>query len=588
MEYIELAHLYGKLESTSKRLEKTQFLSEFLKNCPKKEIDKVMLLVQGLVFPKADERKIGIASKLVVKALNVATGIDLSDIEKSWKHTGDLGLTTEELVKKKKQHSLFSEELTVDKVFKNIQKLATIEGTGSTDIKLKTIAELLTSAKPIEAKYIIRTLLEDLRVGLGEGTLRDAIAIAYYEKTGGTLDLNSKDPSFGAESELAKIRNQIQEAYDMTTDYAIVAQIIMEEGIDALGKLTLNANKPVKVMLAQKAKDTKEAFEIVGKPAALEYKYDGFRMLIGKQGDVVTLHTRRLENVSNQFPEVVELVRKNVKAESCMIDGEAVGYDPKTKKYVAFQNISQRIKRKYDIEQLAKDLPVELNIFDIIYYEGESLIKMPFQERRKIIEKIVVEKPLHIRIAQAIITDNENDAEKFYKQSLDAGNEGVMFKSLGAPYKPGSRVGYMVKLKPTMETLDVVIVKAEWGEGKRAGWLTSYTVAIYDSDTDEYLEIGKFGTGIKEKKDEETNVDGVSFQELTDALKPFITNEDGREVEISPQIVVELKFEEIQKSPSYSSGYALRFPRLVRMRSDRRPDEASTISQVEAFYKEQF
>jgi DNA ligase 1 len=591
MDYIVLTELYEKLEGTSKRLEKTKLLSEFLKDCPKKDIDKVMLLVQGLVFPKSDERKIGIASKLIVKALNVATGITVDEIEKSWKKTGDLGLSTEDLIKRKKQHTLFgSDDLTVEKVFKNIQKLATIEGTGSTDVKFKIIAELLTSAKPKEARYIVRTLLEDLRVGLGEGTLRDAIAIAYYERNGGKVDLDSKDPSFGGGSELVKIRDAIQEAYDVTNDYAIVAQMIIDSDISVLQKLELNTTKPLKVMLAQKAKDVKEAFDMAGRPAAIEYKYDGFRVLIGKDGDKITIHTRRLENVTAQFPDVVKLVRENVHTESCIIDGEAVGYDPKTKKYVPFQNISQRIRRKYDIEQLAKEVPVELNIFDILYHNGKSTIKETFQERRKLIEKIISEKPGKIRLAVQTITDNDSEADKFYHQSLDAGNEGVMFKSLDTPYKPGSRVGSMVKLKPVMETLDVVIVGAEWGEGKRAGWLTSYTVAIYDEDTDEHLEIGKFGTGIKEKKGEEDLNDEniVSFEELTESLKPYIITEKGREVTIKPSVVVELKFEEIQKSPSYSSGYALRFPRLVRIRLDRSPDETSTLRQVEGFFKEQY
>ncbi len=589
MDYSSLTDLYEKLETTSKRLEKTRFLAEFLKNCPEKEVDRVMLLVQGLVFSKTDNRKIGIASKLIIKALNTATGITVEEIEKSWKKTGDLGISAEELIKKKKQHTLFSEELTVEKIFNNIQKLASMEGIGSTDIKLKTIAELLTSAKPKEARYVVRTVLEDLRVGLGEGTLRDAIAIAYYEKHGGVIDLESKDPSFGAGNELTIIRDKIQKAYDVTNDYAIIAQLIIEKDIEVLNDLKLNTKKPVKVMLAQKAKTIAEAFEMVGKPAAIEYKYDGFRMLIGKEDDTITIHTRRLENVTAQFPEVVKLVRENINTKSCIIDGEAVGYDPVTKKYVPFQNISQRIRRKYDIEKMAKDVPVELNIFDILYYDGKSTITESFVERRKLIEKIIIEKPEHIRLAVQITTDDDLKAEEFYHQSLTAGNEGVMFKSLDSPYKPGSRVGSMVKLKPIMETLDLVIVAAEWGEGKRAGWLTSYTVAAYDEDTNEYLEIGKFGTGIKEKKDEEEkdNENIVSFEELTESLKPHIMVEKGREVIIKPNIVVELKFEEIQKSPSYSSGYALRFPRLVRIRLDRSPDEISTISQIEGFYKEQ-
>lgn len=583
MEYSELAGLYEKLEATSKRLEKTKILADFLKECPAKHVDKVILLVQGLVYAKYEDKKIGIASKLVVKALNTATGISSEEIEKSWKKTGDLGLTAEELVKKKKQHTLFSQDLSVDKVYNTIRKLADVEGTGSTDLKMKMISELLTSAKPLEARYTVRLLLEDLRVGLGEGTIRDAIALAYYErKEKKDIDIENAQGLFGKDSELSQIKNRVQEAYDLTNDYSEVAAILMEKGIESLDKLDMNVLKPVKVMLAQKVKDMKEGFERVGTPAALEYKYDGFRMLIGKKGDKIIIHTRRLENVTKQFPDVVELINDHVKADTCIIDGEAVGYDPKTKKYVPFQNISQRIKRKYDIEQLSKEVPVELNIFDVLYHDGASTINEPYEKRRKIIEKIIKEKELKIRIAEQIVTDDIKKAESFYKKSLDAGNEGIMLKSLDAPYKPGSRVGYMVKLKPIMETLDLVIVAAEWGEGKRAGWLTSFTVACYDEDTDDYLEIGKFGTGIKEKEEE-----GTSFEQLTELLKPHITHEKGREVDIKPELVVEIKFEEIQKSPSYSSGYALRFPRLVRVREDRRPDESSSLSQIEEMYKEQ-
>ncbi|MGV8151120.1 MAG: ATP-dependent DNA ligase [Candidatus Woesearchaeota archaeon] len=583
MEYLELSRLYERLESTSKRLEKTKILSDFLKDCTPKQVDKILLLAQGLVFPKHEDKKIGIASKLVVKALNTATGIDVDEIEKTWKKTGDLGLSAQELVKKKKQHTLFNEELTVDKVYSTIRKLASIEGTGSTDLKMKMISELLTSAKPIEARYIVRLLLEDLRVGLGEGTIRDALTIAYYEKTEKkNIDIENMQGSFSKDSELSIIKDEVQKAYDVTNDYSQVATILLADGIKKLKELELDVTKPVKVMLAQKVSNIQEGFEKVGRPCALEYKYDGFRMLIGKKGDTVIIHTRRLENVTTQFPEVVELIKNHVKAESCIIDGEAVGFDPKTKKYVPFQNISQRIKRKYDIEQLAKEVPVELNIFDILHYDGKSTINEPYENRRKIIEKIIKEKELQIRLAAQIVTDNEKNGEEFYKKSLDAGNEGIMMKTLNAPYKPGSRVGFMVKLKPIMETLDLVIVAAEWGEGKRAGWLTSFTIACYDEDTDEFLEIGKFGTGIKEKEEE-----GTSFEELTQSLKPHIISEKGREVKIKPEIVVEIKFEEIQKSPSYSSGYALRFPRLVRVREDRRPDESSSLNQIDGMYKEQ-
>lgn len=584
MQYSELAELYEKLESTSKRLEKTKILADFLRDTNSKDVDKIILLVQGLIFQKNEDKKIGIASKLVVKALNIATGIPIEEIENIWKKTGDLGLSAQELVKRKKQSTLFSQNLTIDKVYSNIRKLADTEGTRSTDLKMKIISELLTSAKPIEARYIVRLLLEDLRVGLGEGTLRDALTLAYYERTEKKdINIDAAEGLFGRDSELSIIKNKIQQAYDITNDYSEVSKILLEKGIDSLHELKLNVLKPVKVMLAQKVKDIDEGFEKVGIPSALEFKYDGFRMLIGKEKERIIIHTRRLENVTAQFPEVVLLIRDNVKADSCIIDGEAVGYDPKTKKYVPFQKISQRIKRKYDIEKLSREVPVELNIFDILYYDGKSMIDEPYINRRKIIEKIIKEKNLKIKLAEQIVTDNKKDAEKFYKKSLDAGNEGIMLKTLNAPYKPGLRVGHMVKLKPVMETLDLVIVAAEWGEGKRVGWLTSFTVACYDEDTDEFLEIGKFGTGIKEKEEEES----TSFEQLTELLRPHILKDKGREVRIKPEIVVEVKFEEIQQSKSYSSGYALRFPRLVRIRDDRRPDEISALIQIEKMYREQ-
>jgi DNA ligase-1 len=582
MLYSSLVDLYSKLESTSKRLEKTIMLAGFLKESSSKEVDKLLLLVQGMVFSKHDPRKIGIASKLVVKALNFATGARTEDLELSWKKTGDLGMTAQEFLKKKRQNTLFSEDLTMEKVFNNLQKLAGIEGVGSTDLKLKIIAELLTSASPHEARYVVRTLLEDLRVGLGEGTIRDAISVAYYEQNIRQLLVEDIEGLFSKDSELTKMRDIVQEAYNITNDYSQVARILKEKDIAGLKELSIDPLKPLKVMLAQKVSNLEEGFDCVGMPAVLEFKYDGFRMLIGRGNDELIIHTRRLENVTRQFPEVAILVKDNVKSKSFIIDCEAVGFDPNTHKYVPFQNISQRIMRKYDIEQIAGALPVELNVFDILYYEGKSMIDTPFSERRKILEKIIHPKIYAIKLAEQITTDSEAEGEKFYRKSLAAGNEGIMLKSLDAPYKPGSRVGYMVKLKPVMETLDLVIVAAEWGEGKRAGWLTSFTVACYDSDSDEFLELGKFGTGIKEKEDE-----GTSFEGLTELLKPNIISEKGRTVIIRPNIIVEISFEEVQKSPSYSSGYALRFPRLVRVREDRGPDEASTLYQIEQMFKGQ-
>jgi len=580
MDYSKLVELYEKLESNTKRLAKTYEISEVLKKVPVEDLGKIMLLVQGRIFPPWDERKIGVATRLIMKSISISAGIDINKVEDEWKKTGDLGDTAKNLVGNKKQATLFSSKLTVKKVFENIQKVASIEGKGAVDRKLDLINELLTSAKPAEAKYIVRMVLEDLRVGVGDGTLRDSVVWAFFSKEAGI--------EYGAEKneiilkdreEYNKYVGAVQSAFDVTNDFSVVAAAIKKGGLNELNKIKLHVGVPLKVMLYPKAKDIADAFSIVGKPAAFEYKYDGFRMQVHKEKGKIEIFTRRLENVTKQFPEIVKYVEKNVKGDSFVLDSEAVGYESKTGKYMPFQEISQRIRRKYDIEKMAKELPVELNVFDIISFEGENLIKTHFLDRRKIIEKMINQVPKKIVIAEQIITDSVEKAEKFYQESLDKGNEGVMVKNLKGIYKPGSRVGYGVKVKPTMDSLDLVIVGAEWGTGKRAGWLSSFTLACVDEDG-EYLEIGKVGTGMKEKEEEE----GVKFEEMTKLLKPLIKSEKGREITVKPKIVFEIRFEEIQKSPTYSSGYALRFPRVIRIRDDRRPEEINTLNEVEDLY----
>ena len=581
MKYIELVDVYEKLESTTKRLEKTFIISEFIKKTPWGDLHEIILLLQGRVFPSWDEQKIGVASRLILKAINTATGISASKIENEWKKTGDLGIVAENLVKEKKQSTLVQQSLTVDKVFTNLQKLAGLEGAGTVNKKMQLISELLTSAKPKEAKYIVRTILEELRVGVAAGTLRDSIVWANFgDKFKLRYDEKEKTMEIGDREKYNEFSEIVQKAYDMTNDFSVVAEKARGK-ISGLEKLDIVVGKPIKVMLAQKVKDVKEGFERCLKPCDVEYKLDGFRIQAHKKGKEIILFTRRLENVTKQFPDIAEYIMKNVKGESFIIDSEAVGYDPKTERYLPFQSISQRIKRKYDIAEMAMKFPVEVNVFDIVYYNGRSLIDDDFEKRRSLIKKIVANKKRNIVVVKNIVTSDEDKVERFYKESLREGNEGIMIKKLKAPYKPGSRVGFMVKLKPVMETLDLVIVAAEWGEGKRAHWLSSFTVACID-DEGNFLEIGKFGTGIKEKAEE-----GVSFEELTKLLKPLVIAEKGKEARLKPKIVVELTYEEIQKSPTYSSGFALRFPRLLRLRLDRGSSEVNNLEEVKDLYNRQ-
>ena len=555
MRYRELVSVYIELEKTTKRLEKTSILAKLLKKASSKELGYVMYLVQGRVFAAGDERKIGFSSKLMIKALSRISGESSSKIESLWKKIGDLGKIAEKLIKEKKQTSLAKKELDVEKVFTNIEKLASLTGAGTVERKISLVAELLSHADSDEARFITRTVLEDLRIGIAEGVIRDAIAEAY--------NLESKD---------------VENAFDLLVDYREVAKIA-KKGKKELENVELSVGKPIKVMLAILVKNFNEAFEYLGRPLQIEQKLDGFRLEVHKNKEGIKLFTRRLDEVTKQFPDVVEAVKKHVKGNSFILDSEGVGYDKKTGKYLPFQSISQRIKRKYDIEEMSKKFPVELNVFDIMYYNGEYIGKKPLKERRELLERIIKQKKREIVLTKKIVTDNEEEAKKFYDESLKAGNEGVMLKNLNAEYKAGRYVNYMCKLKPILEPLDLVIVGAEYGTGKRAGVLSSFVLACRHGN--KFLECGMMGTGIKEKAGEE----GITFKELTNVLKPYIIKEEGRKVKIKAEIVIEVGYEEIQKSPTYESGYALRFPKFLRLRNkEKKAADANSLKDVERIY----
>ncbi len=586
MKYSDLVRIYSELEKTSKRLEKTFIISEFIKKLDfglgKDDLRMYFLLIQGKIFSDSEKKEIGISNKLLIKALISCFGSSEKEIESLWKEFGDLGVVAEHLTKYRKQQTLFSAELSVKKVFSNLRKIASVEGAKSVDIKLRLISELLNSADPVSVKYLVRNILEDLRIGVATSSLRDAIVWAFlYTKV--NYDPMTKTINPDNREEYSAVVDKIQYAIDKINDITEIAIVAKTKGLKGLESIKVKIGIPIKVMLAQKVKSFDEAFEVVGFPCQVEFKYDGFRMQIHKDKNNVTLFTRRLENVTAQFPDVVEAVKSNVMCDKCILDSEVVGYDVKTGKYLPFQFISQRIKRKYDIIGVSKSYPVEVNVFDIIFYEDKEFLNEPFETRRKLIEKIIRNETHKIVCAESILLKNKSFVEDFFKNSLNKGNEGIMFKNLDAPYKPGSRVGFMVKLKPVMDTLDLVITGAEWGTGKRKGWLTSFILSCFNPETNEFLEIGKVGTGIKELESDS----GITFSKLTELLKPLIIKEEGKLVEVVPKLVVEIEYEEIQQSHTYSSGYALRFPRLKALRNDRLPEDCSDIFVVEnLFYKQ--
>lgn len=560
MDYSRICEVYTALEGTSKGLEKTDILAEFLGEI--RGNPEFIYLLRGKLFADYDNRELGVSHQLIIKAISRAAGISEAKVVDEFKELGDLGSVAEKVLGgKKKQKGLFEERLSVEKVLENLRKLPELEGKGTVDLKIGYVVDLLHSASAAEAKYVVRTVLGDLKVGVGTGILRDAIVMYCFEPK----DLEDKKVCVKA----------VQEAYDKATD---MREVFERACSDELEKIKLLPGKPLKVMLFPKAKDVEDAFRIVGRPAAFEYKYDGFRVMVNKaESGEVKIFTRALENVTKQFPEIVEYVESHVRGENFILDCEAVGFDAKTGEYTDFQAISQRIRRKYGISEMRQELPVELVVFDVVYLDGNSLIETAFKERRKTVERIVREEDKKIVLAKQIVTSDSDEVERFYDEALDDNQEGLMGKRLDAPYKPGARIGHAVKLKPEDADFDLVITGAEWGTGKRAGWLTSFDIACRESEVEgKLLSIGKVSTGLKELQDE-----GLSFGEMTDILEKLVLKVEGRHVDVRPEVVISVQFQNVQRSPTNSSGFALRFPRILRLRSDRGVGDIATVGEVE-------
>jgi len=561
MKYSILSDIYEKLESISGKLEKTHIISQLLKETPKELLEKVVLLIDGRVFPTWSEEELGVANQLVIKAIAKSYGTSSESVIKNFKKTGDLGKAAEEFAGKKRQFTLGKKELTIDKVFENLQLIAKQTGNGSQDRKLNLATELLIQATSKEARYIVRTILSELRIGVAEGLLRDAIAEAFKVSP-----------------------EEVENAWFLNPDYGEIAQIAKEKGKTGLEKVKIELGRPLMVLLAEKAPSLENAINSFDK-IALEYKYDGARFLIHKKDEKLWIFTRRLENVTKAFPEVVEICKKGLKAKNCIVDGECITIDPKTGRPLPFQILSQRIKRKYDIEETIKEIPVQLNLFDIVYLNGETLFDLSLEKRRKILEENIKETPGKLQLAKQLVTKDLEKADEFYKEALKEGHEGLIVKNLEAKYQPGRRVvGGWLKVKPVMESLDLVIIGATWGTGKRTGWLGSLILGCRDTDSGKFLECGMLGTGIKEKK---TEPQDITLLDMTKLLKPYIEYEKENEIKIKPKIVIEVAYEEIQKSPTYSSGWALRFPRFLRIRWDKGPEEADDLRRIEKLYKMQ-
>jgi len=581
LRYSVLADAYEKLEATTKRLEMHDILVDLFKQTPKDVVDKVVYLTQGKLHPDwMGMPEIGVAERMAVRALAMATGSTEGQVESKFKELGDMGLVAEELMKNKRIMKLFSQPLTVERVYKTLDQIAMESGPGSVDRKIRRLVGLLGDASPKEAKYLMRTVLGSLRIGVGDMTVLDALAEAY---TG------SKEN-----------RPLLERAYNLTSDLGYVARVVAEKGLEGISGIKPVLGKPIRMMLAQRLSSAQEIVEKLNGMCAAEYKLDGERMQIHKKGDEVWIFSRRLENITHMYPEVVEMARNQIKVEEAIVEGEGVAYDPNTGELRPFQELMRR-RRKYKIEEMMKEIPVSVFLFDCLYVDGKDLTVEPYPVRREWLSKVVEETDT-FKLTPQLVTDDPAALESFFDKAVSEGCEGLVVKSTSQEsiYRAGARSWLWVKLKRSyqskmIEPVDLVVVGAFMGRGRRAGTYGALLVAAYDHEADVFRTVCKVGSGFTDEE----------LKALPEKLKPYrIPHRHARvdsileaDVWFEPKVVIEVIGDEITLSPVHTcalgairegSGLAIRFPRFTgRWRLDKGPEDATTVKEILDMYRAQ-
>lgn len=508
------------LESTSKRSEKVSHLVDFLRSLSPEEIVPAVSFLTGRPFPESDGRVLDVGGQTLWK-------ID---------RTGG-------------QAALVPKPVTVLEVYDTFDKIAAASGPGSRQRKETLIDALLSRLPAADAEFLMRIIFGEMRIGAVDGVALDAVASA----TSINADL-------------------VRRAYMLLGDLTQVAKIALTAGVEAIKNLGVTLFVPIKPMLAEMAQDLQEVFKEHKGFTAFEYKYDGARIQIHRKGERVGIFSRRLTDVTNSLPDIVQLSKDRIKSEEFLIEGEvvAIGRDQKP---LPFQDLMRRFRRVHDIGGMVKEIPLRLHVFDVIYWNGKMLIDFTYEERWSTLQSLVDPELMATRIT----TGDQHEAEEFMNAAIRAGHEGLMAKDLKSTYTPGVRGKKWFKIKPA-ETLDLVIVAADWGSGRRRGWLSNYHLAVRDPKTGDYLVVGKTFKGLTDQE----------FNEVTKRLLELKTGETDYTVYVRPSIVVEVAYNEIQRSPHYKSRFALRFARITRFRDDKRPEDADTSERLQRLYENQF
>ncbi|MGQ9539229.1 MAG: ATP-dependent DNA ligase [Candidatus Bathycorpusculaceae bacterium] len=548
-----LAELCEKLESMTKRIPMVSLAADFLKSLEANEVEPAVSMILGRALPKQSQQTLEVSWATLSEIIKRITGVDWDIFLKAFSKTGDVGSAAKiifEKSKPKRQAPLFERALTITEVRQSFEAIAQTAGYGSREKKERIIETLLSLASPMEAKYLVKIIIGEMRTGFHEGLMEQAVSKAFQVPLG-----------------------DIQKASMVLGDIGTVAAIAKTEGREGLSKVGFKIFRPVKLMLAQMANDVAEALKQHGGKTAFEYKLDGARVQIHLQGETVKIFSRRLTDVTGSLPEIAETVRRNVKAEEAILEGEVIAVDNQGHP-IPFQHLMRRFKRVHAIENVAETIPVRLYLFDILYLNGESLITLPYVQRRQTLAENAGEIPL----TKQIVTNSLEEAEDFLKEATSSGHEGLIAKKLDSKYVPGIRGKRWLKIKPTLEPLDLVIVAAEYGYGRRREWLSDYYLAARDVETGEFPTVGKTFKGLTD----------AEIAEMTRRLKELAIKEEHRRIFVVPKIVVEVAYNEIQKSPKYKCGMALRFARITRIREDKTPEEADTIQRVREIYERQF
>lgn len=574
MTFSNLAQYFEKLEITSKRLELIDILSKLFKESNAEEIGKICYLIQGRVAPFFEPTELGMAESLVAQAIAMAYGTNKDAVIRSYRRLGNMGLAAGELAKK--HHPKGAP--TVTKVFEQLHKIAEFAGKGTVEQKVTTLSDVLKSLDPISAKHVVNIPLGTLRLGIGDPTVMDALSIA---KTG------KKD-----------LRPEIEDAYNKTSDLGYVAETFFKHGESGIKNVKLIVGKPVRPALAERLPNADEAVKRLGDTFAAEPKFDGFRVAVHKDGNTVKLFSRNLEDTTNAFPDLVEGAKAQIKAKSCILEGEAIAYNPLTEEFLPFQETTKR-RRKYNVEEKAKELPLILFTFDVLYLNGKDVTAKPYSERRKLLESIVSADQTVVRIAEERILSTATEITKFFNEEISEGLEGLMLKKLDAPYKAGGRGFHWIKFKRSQsgelsDTVDCVLLGVFAGKGKRTDFgVGGLLIGVYDEKNDCFETISRLGTGLTD----------VEFREVAEIAKKLrVSHKPARVVSkiepgfwVEPKVVMEIFADEITKSPIHTAGeengvgYALRFPRLVKFReADKRAEDATTVTEIKKLFQNQY